>query len=62
MFFLFQLGEDNIKAVSSNGGDTSANDINDDELNTSNNDDSDPKAKKKNRCALCRKKVGLTGK
>ncbi|XKL60562.1 hypothetical protein PGB90_007619 [Kerria lacca] len=53
------LGEDNVKAVSSNVNDTSTTDGNNDALNNSNDDDS--KSKKKNRCALCRKKVGLTG-
>lgn len=53
------MGEDNVKAVSSNVNDTSTTDGNNDALNNSNDDDS--KSKKKNRCALCRKKVGLTG-
>lgn len=56
-----QLGEDNAKGVSNCGADTSTSDANDDALNSSSSDDNDAKAKKKNRCALCRKKVGLTG-
>lgn len=60
--WLFQLGDNSVTAVSSNGTDSSVTDGNDDALNSSNSDDNDSnKAKKKNRCVLCRKKVGLTG-
>ncbi|XP_065210547.1 uncharacterized protein LOC135838728 [Planococcus citri] len=55
------LNDDNDASVSNSNADVSAIDGNSDALNDSNNDDNDSKAKKKNRCALCRKKVGLTG-
>lgn len=56
-----ELNDDNDASVSNSNADVSAIDGNSDALNDSNNDDNDSKAKKKNRCALCRKKVGLTG-
>ncbi|KAL6968898.1 AN1-type zinc finger protein 6 [Sarracenia purpurea var. burkii] len=60
-YLLFQLNDDNDASVSNGNADVTALDGNSDALNGSNNDDNDSKAKKKNRCALCRKKVGLTG-
>lgn len=57
----FQLGDNSVTGVSNNGIDSSATDGSDDALNSSSNEDNDSKAKKKNRCVLCRKKVGLTG-
>lgn len=55
------LGDNSVTVVSNNGIDSSATDGSDDALNSSSNEDNDSKAKKKNRCVLCRKKVGLTG-
>lgn len=41
--------------------DTSKEEQTEEEQSAANGDDKDAKGKKKNRCALCRKKVGLTG-